>query len=264
MLKDLSNRVVIQRNENHISYLQFKILNDLGVKHAYTLKNDGVNFRHSEENFKIELESYKKICNALAIDSKNITKPKQNHTSNVKIIDNTYAPEELENIDGLITNKKNIILSTTNADCILYLLFDRKKRVIGNIHSGWKGSYKKIIEAALDKMINDFNCDPRDIIVCICPSIRKCCFEVEKDVKDMFYEKFSYLENINNYIFKKDNTNKYLIDTVGINNCLIRKKGIPQENIYDCNICSMCNKDIIHSYRAEGEGYKLATAIITL
>jgi len=64
------------------------------------------------------------------LDYNNVTKPKQNHTDNVKRIDKTYTPEELENVDGLITNKNNIALSTTNADCILYLLFDKKKRVI--------------------------------------------------------------------------------------------------------------------------------------
>ena len=35
------------------------------------------------------------------------------------------------------------------------------------------------------KMIKDFDCNPEDIICCICPSIRKCHFEVDKDVKDL-------------------------------------------------------------------------------
>lgn len=260
-MKDLTNNIVIQKDENNISYLQFRILNEYKIKNAYTLKNNILNYRHSEENIEMEKQSYMKICNALNVDVNCITKPMQNHTKNVRIIDKTYLPEELKDIDGLITAKENILLSTTNADCILYLLYDKKNKVIANVHSGWKGSYQGIIEAAIEKMVKNFKTNPKDIIVCICPSIRKCCFEVQEDVKDMFYEKYSYLENINEFIVKNE-SNKYLIDTVGINNCLLINKGILKENIYDSNICSKCNKDIIHSYRAEGKDYKLATAVI--
>lgn len=34
-----------------------------------------------------------------------------------------------------LSNKNNIILSTTNADCILLLFFDPVKKVIANVHS---------------------------------------------------------------------------------------------------------------------------------
>lgn len=263
-MKDLTNNVVIQTNTKEISFIQFKILNELGIKHAYSLKNNILNFRHSEENLVIEKESYRKLCDAIKLNSTNITKPKQNHTNNVKIIDRLYIPEELEDIDGIITNQKNIILSTTNADCILYLFYDVKKRVIGNIHSGWKGSYQGIIEVAIDKMIEEYECNSEDIVVCICPCIRSCCFEVEKDVRDLFYNKYSYIDNIDDYITRGDKENKFFIDTVGINNYLLINKGILEKNIYDSNICSVCNSDIIHSYRCEGEKYKLATAIITI
>lgn len=37
-------------------------------------------------------------------------------------------------------------------------------------------------------MIDKFGCKPKDIICCICPSIHKCHFEVEKDVKDNLKE----------------------------------------------------------------------------
>ena len=37
-----------------------------------------------------------------------------------------------------------------------------------------------------------------------------------------------------------------------------------KENIIDSGICSVCNSDIIHSYRAEKEGYGLNTALIVL
>ena len=54
--------------------------------------------------------------------------------------------------DGLITQKKNIVLSTTSADCILMMFFDPETKTIANIHSGWKGTYRKIAVKTVEKM----------------------------------------------------------------------------------------------------------------
>ena len=263
-MRDLTNSNVIQFNKNGMNYLQFRILNDLGIKHAYSLKTEGINFRHSGGDLVTERNSYKRLCDAVGLDVSNVTKPKQKHTNKIKRVDKVYLPEEIGEIDGLITNKQNLVLATTNADCILYLLYDRKNNAIANVHSGWKGSYQRIIENAIDEMINEFGTNPKDLIVCICPSIRKCCFEVGLDVRAMFYEKFSFLEDINKFILNGFEENKFYIDTVGINNCLLVQKGVRKENIYDSGICSMCHDDMIHSYRSEGKEFKLATAIISL
>lgn len=263
-MRDLTNSNVIQFNKNGMNYLQFRILNDLGIKHAYSLKTEGINFRHSGGDLVTERNSYKRLCDAVGLDVSNVTKPKQKHTNKIKRVDKVYLPEEIGEIDGLITNKQKLVLATTNADCILYLLYDRKNNAIANVHSGWKGSYQRIIENAIDEMINEFGTEPKDLIICICPSIRKCCFEVDLDVRDMFYEEFSFLEDINKFILNGFEENKFYIDTVGINNCLLVQKGVRKENIYDSGICSMCHDDMIHSYRSEGKEFKLATAIISL
>ncbi len=258
------NENIVLKEKNGIRYIQFKPLLDLNIKNAYTLKNDNLIFKKPGYGQKVNFDTYEKLCNVVEMNGKNVIIPQANHTNNVKNIDRKYTNEELEKIDGLITNKKDFVLATTNADCILYLLYDKEKKVIGNIHSGWKGSYKRIIENAIDEMQKNYDCNPENIIVCICPSIRKCCFEVDKDVRDMFYEKFLFIPNIDTYIEKNEEKNKFFIDTVGINNYLMEQKGIKKENIYDCDICSICNKEDIHSYRAEGKNFNLATAVISL
>lgn len=263
-MRDLSNEIISQVNKDGFSYMQFKCLLDFGIKHAYSLKNEDLYFSHSSIKSARERENYRRLCDTIGVDVNNLVRPKQKHTDVIRRVDDVYNSDYLNDIDGLITNKSNIVLATTNADCILYLLYDKKKRVIGNIHSGWRGSYQRIIEKAIDKMISEYGSCPEDIIVCICPSIRRCCFEVDKDVRDIFYDKFSFLENIGNFVVNGYVSNKFFIDTVGINNCLLKNKGIKEENIYDCNICSVCNKDLIHSYRGDGKVFKLASAIISL
>jgi len=51
---------------------------------------------------------------------------------------------------------------------------------------------------------------------------------------------------------------------VEINKVLLKQAGLKEENIIDCGICSVCNSDLIHSFRVEKQGYGLGTAIIEL
>lgn len=263
-MRDLSNENIIQINKNGINYIQFKKLLELGIKHAYSLKSENIEIRKQGGDPKTEKESYEKLCNAIELDINNLSRPDQQHTDTVKVINKVCTKEELRKTDGLITNQKNIILATTNADCILYLIYDPKNKVIANVHSGWRGSYQRIVEKSIDKMILEFGSKPEDIIICICPSIRRCCFEVDKDIKEMFKEKFSFIENLDRFIINGYIENKFYIDTVGINNYLLQNKGIKKENIHDSGICSVCNSDLVHSYRVEKNEFKLATAIISL
>lgn len=277
---DLSNENVIHIKKRDTDFLQFRKLleyQDILV-HAYSLGTD-LNFRTStikkeklpKEEYKKTIESYQLLCNSIDCNYINLVKTNQEHTDCVKIVDEKVNKDEPDfnlrkyyNTDGLITNQKNRILSTTNADCILLLFFDPIKKVIANTHSGWKGTLQRIAIKTVEKMIKEFGCNPKDIICCICPSIRKCHFEVEKDVKNMFEEEFRDLENLNKIIEEKVPSKKWNIDTVLINQIILEKQGLKKENIIDSGICSVCHSDLIHSYRVEKQGYGLNTALIGL
>lgn len=261
---DFSNKDIVHVKTPEIEYIQFKRLLDYGIINAYTLRKETINF-NSKLNEKEH--SYKIICDKLGIDSKCITKGGQEHTNNVECIDRVMTLDELQGIDGLITNKKNIALSTTNADCNLIMMYDYNKKVIANTHAGWKGTFKKIAEVTVKKMIEEYNCNPSDIICCFCPSIRQCHFEVDEDVKQLCENIFSYTGKIDE-IIKVGNIvegkQKYNINTVLINKILIKSLGIREENIVDCNICSVCNGEYINSYRIQKENFKLSTAILMM
>lgn len=259
-----NDKNVIIKNKNGLEYLQFKKLLEFGIKHAYTLKGDGINYRSTAKE---QEASYKKIFDAIGLDINTKVKPNQQHTSNVRCIEKVMTLEELAGVDGLITDKKNLALSTTNADCILFFIYDPIKKVIANVHSGWKGTFQKIAEKAVIKMKTNYGCNAEDIFIFINPSIRKCHFEVDEDVKDLCEEIFGFTKKTNEFINKgdvKEGIQKYYIDTVKINKMLFKEIGIKEENIIDCEICSVCNKEKIHSYRVEGKDFKLATAIISL
>lgn len=274
---DLSNKDVIHVKKANIEYLQFRKLleyNDI-IEHVYTLIPDNMDYRvdHlvTEERFNKNVLNYKKLCDTIGMDYTKLVRPIITHSENVRIIDEKehndipdFKMKTLQDVDGLITDKKDLILVATNADCNIFIFFDPVKKVIANIHSGWKGTLKRIGQNAITEMVNKKGCNPKDIICAICPTIRKCHFEVGEDVQEMFVQEFSDLGDLNKIIFKGKKKGKYYIDTITINKIIFKRLGLRKENIIDSNICSVCNKDLVHSYRVQGKEYGVNAALIKL
>ena len=277
------------------------------VELVYSLKAYDNGFKYDLKENKIEdvrLTKFDKIAQSLNIDKTKIILPKQTHTDNIRIIEekdiidsnnNCIKKEDLDNktnyikkdnldnidsnlvinlfyklrdIDGLITNVKCAILATTFADCTPLFFYDPIKNVIGNIHSGWPGTTKKIGAKAVDMLVKQMGCNPKNILCFIGPHIRKECFLVNDDVKEIFEnafpdicKKYNVIEETN---LHNEKGKQYRIDTTLINKIMLKEKGILEENIFDCNLCTVCNKDMFHSRRAEGINYEVNTGIMYL
>ena len=277
------------------------------VELVYSLKAYDNGFKYDlKENsiVDVRLTKFDKIAQSLNIDKTKIILPKQTHTDNIRIIEekdivdsnnNCTKKEDLDNktnyikkdnldnidsnlvtnlfyklrdIDGLITNVKCAILATTFADCTPLFFYDPIKNVIGNIHSGWVGTTKKIGAKAVEMLVNQMGCNPKNILCFIGPHIRKECFLVNDDVKEIFENTFPDICKKYNVIEETNLHNKkgkqYRIDTTLINKIMLKEKGILEENIFDCNLCTVCNKDMFHSRRVEGINYEVNTGIMYL
>lgn len=257
---DLSNNSIIHTKDNGIEYLQFKRLLKYKdkIRHCYTLKCS--DYKEDDGN------NYRNLYKSLGLDYNKLIKIKeQTHSNYIKTAhskDDTFT-----NIDGLLTNVHSLSLSLRFADCTPIYLYDTRNNIIGNIHSGWKGTVKKISTVGVKKMISEYNSNPENIIACIGPSIGKCHFEVDEDVKNIFEDTFNYM-NLTNHIIKKgkikNGKQKYFIDTNLINRILLQDVGLLPENIIESNICTVCNSNMIHSYRADKDCSGRNTAIIGL
>lgn len=277
------------------------------VELVYSLKAYDNGFKYDlKENsiVDVRLTKFDKIAQSLNIDKTKIILPKQTHTDNIRIIEekdiidsnnNCTKKEDLDNktnyikkdnldnidsnlvinlfyklrdIDGLITNVKCAILATTFADCTPLFFYDPIKNVIGNIHSGWPGTTKKIGAKAIDMLVKQMGCNPKNILCFIGPHIRKECFLVNDDVKEIFEKTFTDICKNYNVIEETNMHNEkgkqYRIDTTLINKIMLKEKGILEENIFDCNLCTACNKDMFHSRRVEGINYEVNTGIMYL
>lgn len=174
---------------------------------------------------------------------------KQTHSDNIHIIKENKergwneAEDAIENCDALITNQKNIMLNILTADCVPILLFDPIQQVVGAVHAGWKGTKEQIVLKTIQKMQNEFNSNPQDIMAGVAPSIGRCCYEVEWNVA-------KYFEHIDHaYTQKKE---KYMLDLPYINKLQLLKAGLNIEHIEMSHVCTACKVEDYFSYRKEG------------
>ncbi len=175
---------------------------------------------------------------------------RQVHSDRVVIVDEQNLEQETGPADALLTDLTGVALEIYTADCQSVFFYDPVRRVIGNVHSGWKGTTQRIAPRAAQMMMDHYGSRPGDIEVYINPSILQCCFEVEEDVLDQFraivdVSKYSRKDRIEN------GRQKYYMDTAAINRDLLAQMGILREKIFLSGVCTMCGRKNYHSYRGD-------------
>ena len=231
----------------------------------FTSMNFCTTLGDSKENVKTNFDIFAKTCNL-----KNIVLSKQTHTTNVMTVTvddiNKGLTKQMDydNVDGLITNIPNITLSTFYADCVPLYFYDPVHRVIGLSHAGWRGTVNNIAKETINKMNNEFDSSPYDIVCAIGPSICVNCYEVSKDVADEFIKAFNINEiesyetitdktkippDTNNILYKKGKDDKYMLNLWAANYQNMLNSKIKAENISLPDICTCENKEILFSHR---------------
>ena len=265
---------ILQKDE--IVYITFPSLEKTGcVKCGFTTRFGGVSkgiyssmnmsFSRGDNPDDVK-ENYHRFCDVLGVTVESCVLSKQTHTTNVI---NVYAsdrgkgiivPRDWDDVDGMITNEKNVTLVTQFADCVPLLFCDPVRKVIASSHAGWRGTVNQIGKVTVEKMIHDYECCASDICVAIGPSIKQCCFEVDAPV----YEEFTKLPfYIDDYVKFMPN-DKYNIDLQGINKKILNGAGILDKNITVSDLCTKCNADVFFSHRATGGQRGNLAAFISL
>jgi purine-nucleoside/S-methyl-5'-thioadenosine phosphorylase / adenosine deaminase len=106
--------------------------------------------------------------------------------------------------DGAITRDPGLLLAIQVADCIPVLVVDRKRRVAGVFHAGWRGTVKRIVEAGVGRMRLEFGSRPQDLMAAIGPGIGPCCYAVGEEVISEFTSQFVYAAELFHEVFDSD------------------------------------------------------------
>lgn len=234
-------RFNIFEKENNLEHC-FTTRNAGFSKKVFSSLNLGYNTEDSHENVS---NNYKLVLREI-FEDKSIIRGIQTHSSNIKIIDeNTRLSSHIyDDTDGFITNQKNIVLSTTYADCTPIFFYDKVKDIVAIAHSGWKGTYKKISQNIIENMVNRFGSLVEDIIVGVGPSIGKDCYEVGEEL----LEKFSGI-GLENCFERRDK--KLHFDIKEANKQILLSIGIKTENLEVSSNCTFSEKNDFYSYRRD-------------
>ena len=109
----------------------------------YKSLNCGIGSHDKKKNV---LKNLKIVSKKIGCSQKKLVLLHQMHSNKFIYIGTNYKFNKKRiKADALITNVKNVAISILTADCAPILFYDSRKKIIGAVHVGWKGAYKKIL-----------------------------------------------------------------------------------------------------------------------
>ena len=232
-------------------YFSKKLQKFSNLKHCFFSRNNGFSegiykslncgsgSSDKKENIQknIQLVSQKINCKKELLITLN-----QKHTADVIYFKNIDSVKNKLTGDAIVTKIKNIGIGILTADCAPILLFDPSKKIIGCIHSGWKGALNGVIKNTINKF-KELDSDIDNLIAVIGPCIGKKSYEVKND----FYDHFISFNNANKKFFSKAKTDKYLFDLRAFINDEIYNLNI--KNIENIELDTFSEHNNFYSYR---------------
>lgn len=194
---------------------------------------------------------------------------RQVHSDMIHIVDSAVSGPLAG--DGFITASARIALAVMAADCLPVMLVDKKKRVAGVFHAGWRGTVQRIAEKGFGAMNREFGSAAQDIEAAVGPGIGACCYEVGEDLKSKFESQFAYGGDLFHEVFESnpirekypllfmnarapghgDLAPKLHLDLAEANRQQLLAVGIPRKQISVSNQCTACDTRKFFSHRAE-------------
>jgi hypothetical protein len=173
------------------------------------------------------------------IDLKDVSRCYQVHGNDVLVVN---EPVTNEKYDAQITNKKNIFLAVSIADCTPILIHDEVNQAVAAIHAGWKGTVGRIVEKTLLKMNELYGTNGKDCKAFIGACISYHEFEVGEEVAVQFDNKFKRFNS---------ERKKWMVDLKSANKQQLLDFGVLDEHIEISDKCTVENNNTFFSHRKE-------------
>ena len=256
------NHSTVLHEKDGVVYLTFPKLDAAGLVHGFSTRIGGVSKGHlSSMNLSFNRgddaacvrENFRRIGRAIGFDSEDLVMSSQVHGTRIRMAgakdrgDGIVRPTK-KDFDALITDEPGVPLYTGYADCVPLIFYDPVKKVTGMAHSGWRGTAARIGAEFVAFMTDHYGSRPEDIIAAIGPSICADCYEVSKDVAEVFEKTFKPEEAA--MILRDGKKGKYQLDLWKANEIILLGAGIRRENLDITDLCTACNKDFLFSHRA--------------
>ncbi len=258
---------MVLEHKKELTYYSYPILNKFGSKisHFTSIRNGG-NSQHPYGSMNVSLNvgessdivhsNRKLISQSFGVKEDNLLFADQVHDNKVVDISASFfnlsmggRNEYLSKVDGMISNQTGIILSVLSADCAGILLYDPINQAIGAVHSGWRGTVKKIVLVALNKMNQHYGSQPQDLLAVISPCISVENYEVGNEVAGEFRKAFSNFSHLIDESYDIPHVN-----VSAANHQLLLEAGVKKEQIEFSKKCTFNNNAEFYSARKGDRG----------
>ena len=224
------------------------------TEHFFTTRESIIKSKEPEYSDIVE-QNKKDICTYLNIPYENLLSPSQTHTSNVQSA--SIKQKAYPETDGLITASDDIAIFLNFADCTPLVFYDEVKNIGAVSHAGWRGTAGNIATKTINKMIEDFGCNPKNISAAIGAAISMCCYNVGEEV----FEKLKATVSDFSGLYEERN-GEIFVDLKGINARQIEECGVNKIDI--APYCTCCNNDLFFSYRKENATTNRHSAVLKI
>ncbi len=129
--------------------------------------------------------------------------------------------------DAVVTSTPGLGLAVLVADCVPLVLYDPGAHVVAAVHAGWRGTVKRVTEAAVDAMAG-LGADPGSIVAGIGPAITADRYQVGDEVADAVR---ACLDGDVGGIVRPDGTGRWLLDLWAANRRILVEAGVRPGNI---------------------------------
>ena len=272
----------MQVRGRRVPLLVFPELEKTGVvRHAFTTRAGGVSegifstlnlsFSRGDEEAAVR-ENFRRVAEELGVTEDRFVFSDQTHTTNVRAVTEADAgkgltrPKDYRDVDALVTDVPRLVLSVFTADCVPVFLVDPVRRAVGLAHSGWRGTAGRITARTLEEMTRRYGTDPADVLCGIAPSICRDCYEISRDVAEVFGREFAGHEeeiltsplqarggetvSVTEILASGGPEDKFHLDLWETNKIVLKEAGVQPAHISVTDICTCCDPALLFSHRA--------------
>ena len=225
--------------DDKIRWLSFYPLQDFKfLSHGFIIKN-----REQNLSAQVKKNVIRSLLEKKSSEKRQIIVPKQVHGKGCLIIKKKDGLKKRYKGDAILTDRKDIFLTVQVADCLPVFLVEPRKKVVGLIHAGWRGTLLGIAKQTIRKAKKEFGCKPEDFTLLFGPAIQKCCYEISEGMAILFDED----------CLIRRNGEKPKLDLIYANLKQFLNCGVKEEKIFVANDCTCCNREMFHSFRRDGD-----------
>ncbi len=194
---------------------------------------------YSEDSSANVQENRYRFFKEVGIDPNRVAGAMQIHLDRIAVVKH---PGQYRGVDALITDRPNIFLTVTVADCCPVLVYDTRTGACGAAHAGWRGTVARITAKMIEAMTDHYGTKAHECVAFIGTSISAQAFEVDADVAALFDDSLQTWD---------EQRGKFLVDVKKANLQQLTDYGLLAQNIETSPYCTSEHNQFFFSHRKE-------------